>query len=117
MGNGIARLAGFTVVNKVMDSIEECHFHLKPPAADGPFYLNRKLLLSVQFQAVCNHTVKCLYEFVGFPESENRVKNTPIYHQRLYPRVVQAMDAISGTKKKRDRMAAMYYAQALYFGF
>ncbi|KAK0142939.1 Protein ALP1-like [Merluccius polli] len=88
LGAGFSRLAGSAAFSRVVGSIDGCHMRVKPPKEDAACYLNRKLLYSVQFQAVVDNTARFLDVFIGFPVSalDSRVlKHSPIYYHQMYP--------------------------------
>lgn len=88
VGAGFAALAGSPAFNVAVGAIDGCHIRIKPPAADGACYFNRKLFHSVQMQAICDDKGRFIDVFVGYTGSvhDARVlKNSPVYTEALYP--------------------------------
>ena len=62
--------------------IDGTHIRFDPPAEKLAEYLNRKKFSSIQVQAICDHKLKFIDMFTGYPGSvhDSRVfKNSPIY--------------------------------------
>ena len=88
VGNGFAASAGSQAFNVAVGAIDGCHIRVKPPAADGACYFNRKLFHSIQMQAICDHRGRFIDVFVGFTGSvhDSRVlRNSPVFYEALYP--------------------------------
>ncbi|GLD62742.1 putative nuclease HARBI1 [Lates japonicus] len=88
IGAGFQQLSGSPAFNKVAGSIDGCHVWIVPPGRFAADYFNRKLFLSVQFQAICDHKGRFLDVTVGFPGCvhDARVLRCSLFYvHQLYP--------------------------------
>ncbi|XP_067234557.1 putative nuclease HARBI1 [Chanodichthys erythropterus] len=88
IGQGFAALTGSPVFQNAVGSIDGCQVRIKTPSEDVVCYLNRKLFHSINLQAMCDHKMRFLDIFVGYPGSvhDSRVlKNSPFFTQQKYP--------------------------------
>ncbi|KAF7653867.1 hypothetical protein LDENG_00077650, partial [Lucifuga dentata] len=88
IGVGFEGLAESATFYRLVGSIDGCHIRIKPPCSDAQCYLNRKLFLSVQMQAVFDHKCNFFGHICWLPCSVHNarvLKNSPLYVHQLYP--------------------------------
>ncbi len=69
IGQRFQQLANSPVFLRCADAIDGCHVCVKTPSGpSGLDYINNKLFLAIQLQAVCDWKGQFLLTFVGYPE-------------------------------------------------
>lgn len=86
---GFSRLGGHEVFQKAMGAIDGCHIRIKGPGEPhAQCYRNRKLFMSYQLQAVCDHAGRFIDVFIGYPGSvhDARVlRSSYLFRNATYP--------------------------------
>ena len=66
----------------VVSAVDGSYVPIKAPKKDAHVYINRKCFYGVTLQAICDHKLRFLNTFVGYPSSvsDNRIfRNSGIY--------------------------------------
>lgn len=73
-----------TGIRGVIGAIDGSYVPIKAPAVDSHVYINRKCFYRITLQSICDHKLRFLNCFAGYPSSVSDVRifrNSLVYHK------------------------------------